>query len=569
MLGCEGCVFMGLFVRLFVRKIVIINDMRSMTKVMVMLSAMIVVLFASCNRTSMYTSSEKTGWQYNRPGEGFFEVNTEYHGKCPNGMVYIPTATSVRGQNAEMLSAPENNAKKRVAANGFYMDEYEVTNLNWREYEDWMKVVWKHDPARIVRVLPDETVWRRELAYNEPYVENYYTHVAYSFYPVVGVSWEQATAYCDWRTDRINEAELMSRSIIPYKPLELCNVQIREHDPDSAFMYVFTTKNARAYVAYTNSPAFEEEIEDLLSRAQEIAQEEANHFGYEDVEIPELDFDWEANIAYDTNGDDVVDPDEWTVALDGALYDAFVRLPTEMEWEYAAYGVETVDGIYQQLNTYPWKGDQLRSLDDKKTRGEFYANFMRGRGDPIGIQINNTLTVPVNFFLPNGYGLYNMAGNVNEWVKDVYRAATANEEEVNSYRGNEFESDSAYAEDMLSKHFSYLSKVDRDSMRKVLINERGIMKNGGDFRDFKDGDKPSSLQDSVLVYRDATPLEQANMITNTRRVYKGGGWRDRPMWLNPGNRRSLEQKRSSNDIGFRCVMSAVGGNEHDRELYHD
>ncbi len=545
--------------------------MKSNTKALVLFVAVIAMVISSCNRNSMYTASEKTGWKYNKPTAGYFSVNTQYHGKCPNGMVYIPTSTSVRGVNQEMLSIAQNNAKKRVAAAGFYMDEYETTNLNWREYVQWMSIVWKHQPAKIVRALPDETVWRSELAYNEPYVENYYTHVAYSFYPVVGVSWKQATDYCDWRTDRINENELIMRGIIPYKPLELCNVQLREHtNPDSAYKYVFMTKYARDYVAYVNSDVFIEEIEDLIDKANELAQNEATIYGYEDadIEIPGAGFDWDVNYNYDSNGDGIVDPDEWKVALDGALYDSYVRLPTEMEWEYAAYGLETVDGIYQQMNTYPWKGDQMRQLDDKKTRGEFYANFLRGRGDPIGIQINNTLTVPVNFFLPNGYGLYNMAGNVNEWVKDVYRAKTVDQNEVNSYRGNEYESDSAYAELMLTKHFSYLNPADRDSMRKVMIAERGITKTGGDYRDFKDGDAQSSLQDSVLVYRDATPIEKANMITKTNRVYKGGGWNDRAMWLNPSERRYLDERRCSNNIGFRCVMSAVGGNEHSRDVRH-
>lgn len=545
--------------------------MKSNTKALVLFVAVIAMVISSCNRNSMYTASEKTGWKYNKPTAGYFSVNTQYHGKCPNGMVYIPTSTSVRGVNQEMLSIAQNNAKKRVAAAGFYMDEYETTNLNWREYVQWMSIVWKHQPAKIVRALPDETVWRSELAYNEPYVENYYTHVAYSFYPVVGVSWKQATDYCDWRTDRINENELIMRGIIPYKPLELCNVQLREHtNPDSAYKYVFMTKYARDYVAYVNSDVFIEEIEDLIDKANELAQNEATIYGYEDadIEIPGAGFDWDVNYGYDSNGDGIVDPDEWKVALDGALYDSYVRLPTEMEWEYAAYGLETVDGIYQQMNTYPWKGDQMRQLDDKKTRGEFYANFLRGRGDPIGIQINNTLTVPVNFFLPNGYGLYNMAGNVNEWVKDVYRAKTVDQNEVNSYRGNEYESDSAYAELMLTKHFSYLNPADRDSMRKVMIAERGITKTGGDYRDFKDGDAQSSLQDSVLVYRDATPIEKANMITKTNRVYKGGGWNDRAMWLNPSERRYLDERRCSNNIGFRCVMSAVGGNEHSRDVRH-
>jgi hypothetical protein len=71
-------------------------------------------------------------------------------------------------------------------------------------------------------LLPDTTVWRDEMAYNEPYERFYFRHPAYSFYPVVGVSWEQASAYCQWRTDRVNEQILiLSKYIMPldYKKL--------------------------------------------------------------------------------------------------------------------------------------------------------------------------------------------------------------------------------------------------------------------------------------------------------------------------------------------------------------
>jgi formylglycine-generating enzyme required for sulfatase activity len=162
-----------------------------------------------------------------------------------------------------------------------------------------------------------------------------------------------------------------------------------------------------------------------------------------------------------------------------------------------------------------------------------------------------------------------MAGNVNEWVKDVFRANVLNNEEINTYRGNEFESDSLYAEDILNKHFNYLDVAMRDSMRNVLIAERGITKKGGDFRDFKDGDIQSALEDSTRmegIYKDMTPIERANAISNTARVYKGGGWNDRAIWLNPSQRRWLDEKACRNDIGFRCVMSTVGGKEIDRPM---
>ena len=109
----------------------------------------------------------------------------------------------------------------------------------------------------------------------------------------------------------------------------------------------------------------------------------------------------------------------------------------------------------------------------------------------------------------------------------------------------------------------------RDSMRNVLIAERVITKKGGDFRDFKDGDIQSALEDSTRmegIYKDMTPIERANAISNTARVYKGGGWNDRAIWLNPSQRRWLDEKACRNDIGFRCVMSTVGGKEIDRPM---
>ncbi len=59
------------------------------------------------------------------------------------------------------------------------------------------------------KALPDTLVWRDELDYNEPYINNYLRHPAFNNYPVVGVSWEQANDFCKWRTDRVNEKILI------------------------------------------------------------------------------------------------------------------------------------------------------------------------------------------------------------------------------------------------------------------------------------------------------------------------------------------------------------------------
>src|SRR5690606_12789674 len=59
-----------------------------------------------------------------------------------------------------------------------------------------------------VQVYPDTLVWKMDFSYsqNDPMVKSYFNHPAYNTYPVVGITWEQANAFCNWRTMREREA---------------------------------------------------------------------------------------------------------------------------------------------------------------------------------------------------------------------------------------------------------------------------------------------------------------------------------------------------------------------------
>ena len=216
----------------------------------------------------------------------------------------------------------------------------------------------------------------------------------------------------------------------------------------------------------------------------------------------------------------------------------------------------TVEG-----KVYPWSGYHPRDMS-KKNVGQLQANFVRGRGDMMGVSgaLNDryVITNPVDEYAPNDFGLYNMAGNVNEWVMDVFRETTFQEAtEYNSYRGN------IYSKPATDEN----GKMQLDSLGQIRI----VWEAKDDKRAVKDGDQASRLPNSeyelpidtagfsnLKQYKDEPTNILAPRISKNTRVYKGGSWADRIYWLNPSTRRYLDQDASSSKIGFRCAMSTVG-----------
>jgi gliding motility-associated lipoprotein GldJ len=206
------------------------------------------------------------------------------------------------------------------------------------------------------------------------------------------------------------------------------------------------------------------------------------------------------------------------------------RLPTEAEWEYAAQaliGTQWLEELQTHQRIYPWDGHALRNPYGKQM-GTFLANFKRGRGDYAGIagRLNDgaLITSYIYEYPPNDYGLYNMAGNVSEWVMDVYRPLSYQDfDDLNPIRRDDF----------LDDNDSYRNRY---SKTKDSTNHVTYDKNGRD------------------------PQTFLSLVSDKARVYKGGSWKDVAYWMSPGTRRFLDEDSATATIGFRCAMIRAGSN---------
>lgn len=329
----------------------------------------------------------------------FSKPYTESEGPGPT-RVYVEGGSFLMGGSLRDDITYTNDVQQRIVSVGsFMMDQHEVTNGDWKEYLE--------DTGNNPAALPDSTLIWSSLTYNEPIIDQYFSHGAYNDYPVVGVTWEQANAYAEWRTQKIREI----------------------------------TGNP-------NTPPF--------------------------------------------------------------------RLPTEAEWEYAAislYGDNLIgeQGPYNEGvaygKIYPWNGMGVRETQKKSTHGMLLANFRINGG--VGQGANNggnPPTTPVMSFWPNDFYLFDMAGNVNEWVSDNYTSQTERIEDDN-----------------------YLP------MRRTAANSvEGQAESSNNFNNYG----------------------TTSLVNEKSRIYKGGSWNDRAHWLNPATKRHFQQDQASTMIGFRTVMTS-------------
>ena len=542
------------------------------------LSMILIVGFASCSKkSSSKNTSQGTGWNVDSKKGG--PKNKQEAGP---GLVFVEGGTFTMGKVEDDVMHDWNNTPTQQHVQSFYMDETEVTNAMYLEYLDWTKKVFPPTEESYKNIYegasPDTLVWRDRLGYNETMTNNYLRHPSYAEYPVVGVNWIQAVEFSKWRTNRVNEALLEKNGYLKK------NAKTNDVSADATF----DTET------YLKSPT-------------------STYGGNAEIVLPGKYADKKGGIRQPKAGKDgkVVAPTNIYAQRSSGILLPEYRLPTEAEWEYAAAADvgQREYNIYKGQKKYPWSGSYTRS-GKRQSKGDQLANFKQGNGDYGGIagwsDDGADITNNVKKYPANDFGLYDMAGNVAEWVMDVYRPIIDNEaNDFNYFRGNQ------YTKNKIGKD-GKIKIIGKDSIQFATLrngkkvatsfpgqieqvpvdeNETYLRQNfdKSDNIDYRDGDKQSTryfnfadsesdikkgkedknmynspkhnvTTDSLgnMVRKYDKNNKRTTLIDNNVRVYKGGSWRDRAYWLDPAQRRYFPQDMATDYIGFRNAMSKVG-----------
>ncbi len=299
-----------------------------------------------------------------------------WKGINPYGMVYIPSGTLHIGAGDQDVRSTFVQRPKAISITGFYMDDTEITNNEYRQFVFWVRDSVLH--SWMDHYIEDEVTgeqyidWDQEIDWSDETVQDIYYQGDMAFGNRKEINIEKLNFEFQWKDwnrmshDRNpnNRTKYIHKDKTRIYPDTLCWIR------DFAYSYNEPmTRNYFSHPAYDDYPVVG------------VDWKMANAFNY-----------WRTNL--------------WNTYNEEGINTEDFRLPTEYEWEYAARGGH-------DLAPYPWGGYYIRNA-----KGCLLANFKPGRGNYP--EDGGLYTVRADAYFPNDYGLYCMAGNVAEWTNSPF-----------------------------------------------------------------------------------------------------------------------------------------------------
>ena len=378
----------------------------------------------------------------------------------PYGMVFIPQGSFVMGPSDQDVPFANVSASKRVSVGAFYMDETEITNNEYRQFTNYVRDSLAHiilGEAGIEGHLTEEDEFGNFL---DPARINWKTKIRWNDQEVREILEEEMYLSSNERYNSLREFDTRKYNY-QYEVLDLQDASNKSKREGNA-----SGKRDRSeFLSVVNVNVYPDTLAWMHDYAYSFNEPYTNdyysHTAYDDY--PVVGVSWKQAVAFT----------KWRTQEMNKFLRANkqqgtpdFRLPTESEWEYAARGG-------QDLSPYPWGGPYTRN-----NKGCFLANFKPLRGNYVAD--GGLKTVKVASYNPNGYGLYDMSGNVAEWTSNAFD-----------------ESAFSYAHDMNSDYHYNANEDDHPVLKRKVIR-------GGSWKDIayfiQNSTRTYEYQDTAKCY---------------------------------------------------------------------
>ena len=320
----------------------------------------------------------------------------------PYGMVFIPQGSYNMGPSDQDVPFANVSQSKTVSVGAFYMDETEITNNEYRQFTNWVR----------------DSILRQYLV--EQYPEEYGTAIVnYADGMETGdyrIDWTKKIRWDDEKVRTILEEEMFlpenerldgqrefdtREYVYKYQVLDIESAAVKANREGTAP----GQRDRSKFLLPVNIPIFPDTLTWTHDYSYSFNDPTTKNYFWHPAfdDYPVVGINWKQATAFAHWRSNMMN--SFLREIKQPTLPDF-RLPTESEWEYASRG-----GL--DASPYPWGGPYTRNL-----QGCFLANFKPLRGNYVadgGLKAIKTAS-----YNPNGYGLYDMAGNVAEWTSNAY-----------------------------------------------------------------------------------------------------------------------------------------------------